>query len=106
MTENNMDLNLIIHERARLVLLTALANSEGNKLSFNELKVLSDLSSGNLSIQMKNLEEAGYITIQKSFVNKRPQTLVLLLEKGRYALEEYLDQMESILKTIKEGINK
>jgi len=91
-------LDKVIHEKARLLILTILASKTNKKVSFNELKEISELTSGNLSVQLKNLEKAGYVSISKSFKNNRPWTEVELTAKGQKALEEYLGEIEKIIK--------
>lgn len=98
----DIKLNKIIHERARLLIMTILAKNENKKISFNELKELSNLTSGNLSIQLKKLEEAEYVKINKYFKNKKPFTEIELTEKGQKELEEYLSEIEKIILNIKE----
>jgi DNA-binding MarR family transcriptional regulator len=58
------------------------------------------LSRGNLSSHMSKLEEAGYLTIEKKFVDKVPCTMLTLTEKGRLAFKEYKDTMTDILSQI------
>lgn len=91
----------IIHERARLAILIHLANNSKQKITFNELKEDLDLTSGNLSVQLTNLEQAGYVQIHKSFQNKKPVTKVSLTPEGLSALKNYLLEMEEMIKTIK-----
>lgn len=92
----------IIHERARLVILIHLANSNKQKITFNELKENLDLTSGNLSVQLTNLEQAGYIKIHKTFQDKKPITKVSLTPEGLSALKNYILEMEETIKTIKD----
>jgi DNA-binding MarR family transcriptional regulator len=61
-------LNKIIHERARLLILTYLASNEKKEISFNELQESLDFSSGNLSVQLRKLQQADYVDIQKNYV--------------------------------------
>jgi DNA-binding transcriptional ArsR family regulator len=68
---NPVDLDRVIHERVRLAMVSALAVNES--LSFNELKALLDTSDGNLSVHARRLEEAGYITCDKSFEGRVPR---------------------------------
>lgn len=94
-------LDKLIHERIRLGIVSALAASE--RLSFNDLKELLGTSDGNLSVHARKLEDAGYIKVVKSFEDRTPKTEFSLLEKGRIALQAYLDQMEQIIKMTKQG---
>ena len=95
------DFDKVIHERARLIILTYLAGSNKPKIPFNELKENLNLTSGNLSVQLTNLEQAGYIKIQKLFKNKKPVTNISLTPEGLSALKKYILEMEEIIKTIK-----
>jgi DNA-binding HxlR family transcriptional regulator len=90
-------LDKTIHERARLMILTYLASGTEEKAGFTELKDALGFSAGNLSIQLKNLEEAGFIGIEKSFRDNKPYTEVFLTETGRSALDVYLDEMERLI---------
>ncbi len=92
-------LDKLIHERIRLGIVSALAAS--NRLSFNELKELLGTSDGNLSVHARKLEDAGYIEVVKSFEDRTPKTEFSLLDKGRTALQDYLDQMEQIIRMTK-----
>ncbi|MCX8029348.1 MAG: transcriptional regulator [Brevinematales bacterium] len=98
----NFDLDKNIHEKARLVIMIALAVSPEKKLSFNELKDITKLSSGNLSVQIRNLEEVGYINVKKFFDNSKPKTEIVITDRGKRALENYLDNVERIVKVYKE----
>ena len=91
-------LDKVIHERARLMILTYLAGLEGRSLaSFQEIKDALEMTSGNLSVQLKNLEQAGYIAIEKRFEDNRPVTEARLTREGQKALTQYLDEMERII---------
>ena len=88
-------LDRIIHERLRLGIVSALSVNE--VLTFGELKTLLSTSDGNLSIHARKLEEAGYIACDKKFEGRLPRTEYRLTDTGRLALEEYLNQMESLI---------
>jgi DNA-binding MarR family transcriptional regulator len=96
-----LDLDRIIHERARLVILTYLASSEDAETGFSELKSELGFSAGNLSVQLKTLEEAGYVRIEKRFVDNKPFTGVRLSVKGEKALSAYLAELEVIVASLK-----
>lgn len=97
---NAMALDSLIHERARLAIVSALAVNP--RLSFNELKELLDTTDGNLSVHARKLEEAGYITCAKSFEDRKPRTEYRLAATGRRALERYLEHMESLIKVARD----
>ena len=90
------DLDRLIHERVRLAIVSALAVRE--RLTFNELKALLKTSDGNLSVHARKLEEAEYITCDKSFEGRVPKTEYRLTALGRRALERYLDHMEALIR--------
>ena len=89
-------LDRLIHERSRLGIVSALAVNES--LTFNELKRLLGTSDGNLSVHARKLEEAGYITCEKSFEDRMPRSEYRLTARGRRVLGKYLDHMEAIIK--------
>ena len=94
-------LNKIIHERARLLILTYLASTEKKEVSFNEIQESLDFSSGNLSVQLRKLQQADYIDIQKSFKDNKPHTTVSITHQGTDALNQYVAEMENIIQTLK-----
>ena len=94
-------LNKIIHERARLLILTYLMSNEKKEVSFNELQEKLEFTSGNLSIQLKKLKEAEYLEINKTFKDNKPYTTVLINPRGAKALKSYIEEMEGIIKTLK-----
>lgn len=94
---NNLD--KVIHERMRLGITSALAANE--KLSFTELKNLLDTTDGNISVHARKLEDAGYITCEKSFNGRVPLTEYAITTAGREALERYLNHMEALIKAMK-----
>ena len=93
------DLDRVIHERMRLGIISALAANE--KLSFGELKKLLNTTDGNISVHARRLEEAGYVTMQKSFKGRVPLTEYAITKEGRKALERYLDHMEALINAMK-----
>lgn len=96
------ELNRIIHERARLLILTHLASSSKKACSFNELLEKLGFTSGNLSIQLKKLKEASYVHIDKTFRDNKPYTTVSITPQGRDALNEYVSEMERIIQSMKQ----
>lgn len=95
------DLDKVIHERMRLGIISALAANE--KLSFTELKKLLDTTDGNISVHARKLEEAGYVTCEKSFKGRMPLTEYAITKDGRMALKRYLDHMEALIRAMKGG---
>ena len=73
-----------------------------DSLTFNELKKLLDTTDGNLSVHARKLEEANYISCTKFFEGRIPRTEYRLTPSGRKALEEYLNQMEHLIRVTRE----
>ena len=96
------DFNRLIHEPVRLFILTYLAKSEDNDVSFSELKNELGISSGNLSVQLNKLKDYGYINMIKSFQDNRPLTSIEITSQGISALTEYFDKMEKMIKSFRE----
>jgi DNA-binding HxlR family transcriptional regulator len=94
-------LDRLIHERLRLGIVSALAGTDS--LSFNDLKKLMKTTDGNLSVHARKLEEAEYVTCTKSFEGRMPRTEYRLTPLGRRAFERYLDHMEAIIRSAREG---
>jgi len=92
------DLDRAIHSPARLMILAYLAAVDSADFIFlmNQVK----LTRGNLSSHLKTLEEAGYVGIQKEFVDKVPRTLIRLTGKGRGAIQTYREQMRTVIEEL------
>jgi len=95
------NLNKVIHERARLLIMTYLGSNEKEVVSFTELQEQLDFTSGNLSVQLKKLMEAGYVTISKTFKDNKPYTTVSMTPDGTQALNSYLEEMERMINALK-----
>ena len=93
------ELDKVIHERMRLGIISALAAND--KLSFNDLKKLLNTTDGNISVHARKLEEAGYLTCQKSFKGRMPLTEYAITREGKKALERYLNHMEALINAMK-----
>jgi DNA-binding transcriptional ArsR family regulator len=89
-------LDRLIHEPARLAIMTAL--SACSSADFVFLQRLTGLTVGNLSSHLSKLEEAGLVQIEKQFVGKTPNTQVRLTKSGRTAIERHWQQLESLRK--------
>ena len=91
-------LNEVIHQPVRLRIMAALACfSTDTQASFNYLKDMLELTDGNLGAHLHKLEEAGYISITKTFVNKKPHTFIEATSAGRKAFSEHVAALEEIL---------
>jgi DNA-binding HxlR family transcriptional regulator len=98
--DSPLGLDRLIHERLRLGIVSALAVSDN--LSFNDLKKLMKTTDGNLSVHARKLEEAKYVTCNKSFEGRVPKTSYTLTPLGRKALERYLDHMEALIRATRD----
>jgi DNA-binding MarR family transcriptional regulator len=90
-------LDPVLHERGRLAIASVLAAVDS--LTFTELRDQLEMTDGNLSVHLQKLEDKGYITIDKQFVGRKPQTTCRLTTAGRRAFERYLDHLETIVQT-------
>jgi DNA-binding MarR family transcriptional regulator len=89
-------LERVIHEKARLGILTSLLGAPGG-LVFNELKELCALTDGNLSRHLQVLQEAGLVEVWKGVRGNRPQTLCRITAEGRARFEQYLEELERVV---------
>jgi len=85
----------VIHGRLRLGIMAYLVGAGSS--DFVSLKQHLNTSDGNLSIHLRKLEEADYITIQKSFRDRKPRTEIALTETGRRAFVTYLNSMSKLI---------
>ena len=90
-----LQLDRIIHERGRLAIMSMLAASP--ELSFTELRDTLEMTDGNLTTHVRTLQEAGYVSIAKSYRNRRPLTTVSLTAAGRQAFAQYVALLEQIV---------
>ena len=90
-------LDRVIHERARLGVLTSLiAHPKG--LAFGDLRRLCQLTDGNLSRHLQVLTEAGFVDVTKSFEQNRPQTFCRITAEGRARYLDYLAVLEQVVR--------
>ena len=89
-------LNPILHSELRLAIISYLVSN--GQSDFKELKEVTGATSGNLSVQLKKLEKAGYIKIEKGFKNNYQHTSVEITDKGIDAFEEYVEAIKDYLK--------
>lgn len=88
-------LDPVLHEKSRLALVSLLATAR--VLTFRELREGLRMTDGNLSVHLRVLEASGYVEIEKTFVERRPQTRVSLTRHGRRAFARYIDHLEAIV---------
>ena len=84
----------VIHEPARLLIMAQLFVVEGADFLF--LMRQTGLTEGNLSSHMSKLEKAGYVEVEKEFVDRKPRTMLRLTDEGRQAFDEYRKSMEKM----------
>jgi DNA-binding HxlR family transcriptional regulator len=89
------ELNPVIHGKLRLALLSLLAGVD--EAEFTWLRTKTGATDGNLGAQLTKLEEAGYVTVEKRFVQRKPQTLYRMTDTGRTALAEYVQALKQLL---------
>ena len=98
------DLDPVIHAPVRLRITVTLSTlREGDYLSFSRLQQLLDLTPGNLITHLRKLEDAGYVSVQKRFVDRKPQTRYALSNRGREALLDYVAHLENLLPAPRSG---
>jgi DNA-binding transcriptional ArsR family regulator len=97
-------LDRVIHEHARLSVLTSLI-THGQGLTFGELKQLCALTDGNLSRHLQVLDEAGLVTLFKGVEHNRPLTLCRITVQGRKRYIEYLSVLERVLTDAETAVN-
>jgi DNA-binding MarR family transcriptional regulator len=94
------ELNETIHQPVRLRIMAALVTlEEGNEVDFAYLRDLLMVTDGNLGAHLRKLEEAGYIAINKAFIERKPRTFISATTEGRKIFQEHVSALESILKS-------
>jgi DNA-binding MarR family transcriptional regulator len=94
----------IIHQPLRLRIMSALnALPSPQGMEFSRLKKLTGATDGNLGAHIETLAKAGYVSIDKAFVAKRPQTTVTVTAAGRTAFAEHVLSLQQIIDTPPEG---
>lgn len=86
----------LIHSRIRLAVMSVLVSVDEADFTFLRDKI--NATDGNISVHLRKLEEAGYITVNKTFVDRKPATSYKLTAKGRKAFELYIEKLESFIK--------
>lgn len=86
--------NRLVHEPARLAILTVLSSCASADFVF--LQNVTELSKGNLSVQLTNLEEAGLVAIKKEIIDRKMRTSVSLTKRGASEIDEYWKTMDAI----------
>ena len=85
----------LILSKTRLGIISALIS--GDKLEFTYLRDILRLSDGNLSVQIRKLEEAGYIKVEKMFIERKPKTFCKITSKGQRAIKNMICKLEALV---------
>ena len=89
------DLDPLIHSPLRLSIISLLVTSD--KVEFTHIKEVTSAAAGNISIQIKKLQQAGYIKVEKTFKNNYPKTMLSITRKGAKAFESYVNEMKKLM---------
>ncbi len=93
------DLHKAFESRVRLGIMSALAVNDS--LDFTSLKEYLDVTDGNLATHIKKLENEGFIEVEKSFIDNKPNTSYFMTDEGQKAFEEHLKALETIINSQK-----
>jgi DNA-binding MarR family transcriptional regulator len=94
-----LNLDRVIHEKGRLGIMSLLAATP--ELSFTELRDTLGMTDGNVTTHIRTLQEAGYVSVAKSYQNNRPLTTCSLTAKGQKAFTAYINLLEQIVQQTK-----
>ena len=94
-----LQLDRVIHEKGRLAIMSMLAASP--ELSFTEMRDALSMTDGNLTTHIRTLQEAGYVSVAKTFRNNRRHTSCSLTAAGKKAFTAYINQLEQIIQQTK-----
>ena len=89
------DLDPILHSQLRLSIVSILMTVEEAEFTF--IKETTGAAAGNISIQIKKLQEAGYVKVEKTFKNNYPNTTVSITKKGMKAFEDYVNDLKKYI---------
>jgi DNA-binding MarR family transcriptional regulator len=96
-----LQIDRVIHEKGRLAIMSMLAAAAD--LSFTELRDSLEMTDGNLTTHIRTLQEAGYVSVAKSYERGRRLTSLSLTNAGRHAFGNYVSVLERIVKQAKSG---
>ncbi len=89
------DLDPLIHSQLRLAIISILVVSE--KVEFTHLREETKAAAGNISIQIKKLQDAGYVKVEKTFKNNYPNTMISITKKGIEVFEIYVNNLNKYI---------
>jgi len=90
------NLDKVLEHRTRLQIMSVLVTNDGYE--FNSLKEVLSITDGNLASHIKALEREKYLSVSKSFVERKPNTKYKITERGRNAFKKHLDALEAVVK--------
>jgi len=96
-----LQLDRVIHEKGRLAIMSSLAATP--ELAFTELRDSLEMTDGNVTAHIRTLQEAGYVSVTKSFQNNRSLTTCSLTPKGRKSFADYIGLLEQIVQQTKKN---
>jgi len=96
-----LQLDRVIHEKGRLAIMSLLAATP--ELAFTELRDTLEMTDGNVTAHIRTLQEAGYVSVTKSFQNNRSLTTCALTAKGRKSFTDYIGLLEQIVQQTKQS---
>jgi len=92
------DLDPVIHAQGRLRIMATLSTlGDADQVTFPRLQELLDMTAGNLSTHLRKLEDAGYVSVDKTHRGRTPVTYLELTKQGRRAFEDYVETLRSVL---------
>ena len=92
------NLNKVFDSRIRLGIMSSLMVNE--ELNFNQLKEIVEVTDGNLASHLRNLEENGYIKVQKGFIGRKTNTIYMVTRAGEKAFKTHLDALEQMIRSL------
>ncbi|MTI33140.1 transcriptional regulator [Xanthovirga aplysinae] len=95
------NINKAFENRVRLGVMSVLMVND--KLDFNALKELLEVTDGNLASHLRALEKAGYVEVQKQFIGRKPNTQYKATPEGKKAFHSHLEALENLLKSSKKS---
>jgi DNA-binding MarR family transcriptional regulator len=93
---NYHEIDDVIHSRIRTAIMAVLISVEEAEFTFIRDKI--NATDGNLSVHLKKLEDHGYVSVRKEFVDRKPLSRYTITDTGRKAFEEYIKKLESIIR--------
>jgi DNA-binding HxlR family transcriptional regulator len=90
------NLDRVLEHRVRLQIMSVLVTEDG--LDFNSLKELLNVTDGNLASHIKALEKEKYVSVSKTFVERKPNTKYKATERGRTSFKKHLDALEQLIR--------